>query len=61
MARILKPLLMLNRDTVEINFLDDVRVDEGGVKSIYKLLDEFTEEHRIKKLMILSDVNKCSI
>ncbi len=59
-ARVLKSLKMINKRTLELEFIDHVTVERDGVKEIYKVLDEFTEGHRLKKLLILGEHTEIS-
>jgi hypothetical protein len=46
---------MLDKRTVEIHFQDSVLVEKEGVKQVYKMLDEFTDGQRLKKLLIIGE------
>ncbi len=50
--RILKSLSMIDDDTVEIVFQDDVLIELEDIKKTYRELHEFTGNRRLKKLVI---------
>lgn len=50
--RILKSLSMLDENTVEIVFQDEVIIELEDIKRTYQELNEFTGERRLKKLVI---------
>lgn len=59
--KIVKPLKMLNKDTVEIELLDHVTLDINEVGEIYKKLDELSKDRHLKKLLILKDTTQITI
>lgn len=44
---------MLNENTVEISFLDNILIDLESLKAAWIILDEFTQNRRLKKLVIV--------
>ncbi len=49
---VLKSLSMLDEQTVQIEFQDDVLIDLEDIKRTYQQLHHFTGEKRLKKLVI---------
>jgi len=50
---ILKSIIMLDQDTVEITYEDNIKVDLDGLKNAWVKLDAYTEKRRLKKLIIV--------
>ena len=59
-THVLKSLKMINKRTMELEFIDNVTVERGGVKEVYKVLDEFTAGQRLKKLLVLGEHTEIS-
>ncbi len=49
---------MLNKRTVEIEFLDEIVVETNGVREAYRILDTFTNKERLKKLVIIGKLTE---
>jgi len=54
-SKVLKSIRMLDKRTVEIEYLDNVLVEREGVREAYRILDEFTSKERLKKLLIIGE------
>ncbi len=50
---ILKSLTMLNEDTVKLVFHDNITIDLDGMKEGLVQLDDFTQNRRLKKLVVV--------
>ncbi|MDI1233207.1 MAG: hypothetical protein PSX81_02870 [bacterium] len=57
-STIFKSLKMLNKRTVEIEFLDEIVVETNGVREAYRILDTFTNKERLKKLVIIGKLTE---
>lgn len=49
----LKSLRMMDDQTIEIVYHDNIRIDLAGIQEAWQQLDEFTKEKRLKKLTIV--------
>jgi hypothetical protein len=57
---VLKSITMLNNDTVEVVFRDDMVFDVEGIQAAYKEYDEFTGGKRLKRLVIAGKKSEMS-